>query len=82
MKVIKFKECNVVYAEGQPEYLSLPAHKSSDGVVTSCWRLSLRERICVILGGRIFLQLLTFNDPLQPLRMSVSNPLIELLEDE
>jgi len=74
MEIIKFKECNVTYAENQPEYLPLPAHKTEDGVVTSCWGLSWRERFRVIWHGKIFLQVLTFNAPLQPQRMTTKNP--------
>ena len=74
MKIIKFKECNAVYAKNQPEYLPLPSHKTSDGVVTSCWGFSLKERLIVMFTGRVFLQCLTFNNPLQPLKMSVGNP--------
>ncbi len=74
MKVIDFKECNTVYAEDQPEYLPLPAHKSDDGVVTSCWGLNIKERLKVLFSGKIFLQVLTFNKPLQPLKMVTDNP--------
>ena len=74
MKIIKFKECNVTYAKNQPEYLPLPAYKTSDGMVTSCWGLSFFERLKVVLIGKIYLEVLTFNQPLQPLRMSVSKP--------
>ena len=74
MKIIKFKECNVTYAKNQPEYLPLPAYKTSDGTVTSCWGLSFFERLKVVLIGKIYLEVLTFNQPLQPLQMSVSKP--------
>lgn len=74
MNIVKFKECNAVYAEDQPQYLQLPCHKTTDGVVTSCWSLNLKERLLVLFKGRIFLRLLTFNQPLQPLKMSVANP--------
>ena len=74
MKIIKFKGCNVTYAENQPEYLPLPAHKTIDGTVTSCWGLSFFERLQVALTGRIYLQVLTFNRPLQPVIMSGSQP--------
>jgi len=74
MKAIKFKECNVTFAENQPEYLPLPAHKSPGGRVTSCWGFSFLERVRVALRGKIYLQILTFNEPLQPLLMSVHNP--------
>ncbi|KKN27450.1 hypothetical protein LCGC14_0864660 [marine sediment metagenome] len=76
MDVIKFRECNVTYAENQVEYLPLPAHRSDDGRVTSCWRLSFLERIKTALTGRIFLQVLTFNNSLQPLKMLVRKPTI------
>ena len=74
MKIIKFKECNITYAENQPEYLSLPAHKSDDGEVTSCWGLSFFERLRVAVTGRIYLSVLTFNQPLQPLKMLIKKP--------
>lgn len=69
MKPIKFKQHNVVYAENQKEYLPLPVFKQPDdpeGKVTSCWRLSIWERIRVLVMGRLFFQTMTFNQPLQP----------------
>ena len=76
MKAVKFKECNVVYAENQPEYLSLPCHKTEDGELTTCWWFSFKERLLVLLFGKVYLSILTFNEPLQPLKMNVSNPVI------
>ena len=72
MDIVKFKECNVVLGEKQPEYLPLPAHRDKDGLVTSCWRLNWKERIIVLFIGKVYLQLMTFNTPIQPQRMSVS----------
>lgn len=74
MEVIEFEGCNVTYAENQPEYLPLPAHKTGAGKVTSCWRLSFFERLQVAFTGRIWLNILTFNKPLQPLKMSIKRP--------
>lgn len=74
MKIIKFKECNIVYAKDQPEYLPLPCHKTEDGTVTSCWGLSFMERIRVALTGRIYVRILTFNFQLQPLKLLVKKP--------
>ena len=74
MKAVKFREHNRMYAEDQPEYLSLPAHRSDEGIVTTCWKLSFLERIRVILTGKVYAQAMTFDKPLQPLKMSVSNP--------
>ena len=74
MKAIGFTGCNATYAENQSEYLNLPVHKAEDGLITTCWELSFTERIKVVLTGRIFLQVLTFNKPLQPLKMLSREP--------
>ena len=74
MNPVKFKEINCIYAKNQPEYLDLPAHKSKDGIVTSCWQLNLKERIKLLLSGKIFIQIMTFNTPLQPIRINLSRP--------
>jgi hypothetical protein len=71
MKPIDFYGSNVVFAKDQPEYLPLPAHKTPDGQVTSCWKMSWKERLRCIVTGRIFITMLTFNKPLQPLRLAV-----------
>jgi len=72
MKPIKFKEQNVVFAEDQPEYLSLPALKikSDEGYVITCWKMSFLEKIKVLFTGKIWLCLLTFNKPLTPIKFS------------
>jgi len=77
MKIIEFNGCNVTYAKDQPEYLPLPAHKTDDGLVTSCWGLSFFERLKVAFSGKIYLQVMTFNRPLQPLRVIVDFPPME-----
>lgn len=74
MRAVKFKECNADFGKDQAEYLTLPSHTTHDGTVTTCWKLSFRERIKILITGNIFLQTLTFKDPLQPLKMSVNKP--------
>ena len=74
MEPQNFPEQNVVMAKDQEEYLDLPSHVGSDGVVTSCWKLNWRERWRVFLTGKIWLQQLTFNHPLQPQRIQVEKP--------
>lgn len=75
MKAINFPEANAVFAKNQSEYLQLPAHRSGDGVVTTCYELTLKERFAILFGGKVWLQLLTFNKPLQPQRMTVEKPI-------
>lgn len=74
MKIIKFKEHNITYAENQPLYLPLPVHKTADGEATSCWGLSFLERLKVLFTGKIWLSVLTFNHSLQPQKMMVGKP--------
>ena len=76
-----FKESNVVIAEDQPEYQNLPSHRTSDndGMVTSCWSLSLKEMLKILWTGCIWVQMLTFNTSLQPLKVLVDKPDFEEL---
>lgn len=81
MKPIEFDELNVLYGEGQPEYEPLPAHRDENGNVTTCWKLSPEELQTIQETGVIWLVLATFNDPLQPMYLSVEKPL-EPIKDE
>lgn len=60
------------FAKDQPQYLTLPALRFSDGLAVSRWSLSLWERLKILFGGSIYLGLLTYNNPLQPVRLSTS----------
>jgi hypothetical protein len=62
----------IVFAKEQPQYIPLPALKFEDGLVVTRWKLSWRERVNLIFGDSIYLGLLTYNRPLQPIRMSTS----------
>lgn len=61
----------------QPQYNPLPSIKQVDGVVITRWAMSWRERLRVLLSGSVYLEVSTFNQPLQPLRMSVDAPEVE-----
>lgn len=74
MQPIEFQQQTVVFAKDQPEYLPLPAHVSADSEVTSCWGMTWRERLRVLVTGRIYFTNLTFRGPLQPQRVSVHPP--------
>ena len=64
------------YAENQPEYLPLPVLKSSAiaGDVLSRWHPSWRERLRLIFGADVFLNLWTFHHPLQPIHLFIGAP--------
>lgn len=76
MEPIHFVEANATFAENQPEYLPLPAYKTYDreGRVTSCWHLSIRERVRLLFTGRLWFTVLTFNSALQPQLPSTEKP--------
>lgn len=65
----------VIYAKDQPEYLPLPAYRMEDGNVVTLWKFSWKERLRLLLTGKLWHEQLTFNHPLQPTRMSVACPL-------
>jgi len=64
----------VIYAKNQPQYRQLPVFKQEDGLTLSRWRLTWKERIKVLFSGNIYLTLLTFNHPLQPVKLQVEEP--------
>lgn len=64
----------VVYAKDQPEYIPLPAIRGEDGTVTTRWKLTLRERLVALFFGDVYLSIMTFNERLQPVRLSIDVP--------
>lgn len=66
----------VVYAKDQPEYRQLPAYRESDGTVVTRWRLSWSERIKLLFTGDLWLTVLTFNHPLQPVKLQTKCPIV------
>lgn len=73
MKPTTFKFATT-YAMNQPPYLPLPAIRKEDGRILIGWKLSLRERLSLLLTGTLYHQVLTFNKPLQPIKMTVVKP--------
>lgn len=71
MKPIKFPEANVTYGENQEEYEPLPALKFPHGEVVTCFQLTDEELDKIKETKCIWLALQTFNQPLQPLFLSV-----------
>jgi len=71
MDAIEFKEQNIVIAKDQPEYIPLPALVDENGNVVTCWKLSTDEIEKISKTGELWLQVMTFNQPLQPLYLTV-----------
>ena len=71
----------VVFAKDQPQYQPLPAHRLVTGEVVSRWKLTWRERLAVVWSGNLWLTVLTFNKPLQPVMLTAFAP-VEVPETE
>lgn len=78
MKPIEFKEQNKIYAKNQPPYLSLPVYEDNDlgGRVIHCWKLSLKERIKILFTGKLWINVLNFKNPLQPILPMINCPFL------
>lgn len=77
MKLIEFPEQTVVIAKDQPQYNPLPAHRfdgDTRGRIACCWSLTWKERLRLLWTGRLWHQVLTFNEPLQPQLLTVEKP--------
>lgn len=67
MDPVHFPESNFTYAKDQPQYRPLPCHRDAEGTIVTCWRLSFTERMRVLLTGKLWINVMTFNKPLQPM---------------
>ena len=65
----------VTYAANQPPYIPLTAAVYPDGLASTKWRLSWRERFRILFGAHVYLRILTFNYPLQPVKLDVEGGL-------
>lgn len=83
MKPIPFKGCNVVVAKDQPQYNPMPglSFGDDDGTKLFCYQLTWKERITILLTGKLWQFMLTFNQPQQPQRFTVDTPLCVVCTD-
>ena len=78
MRSTDFLQQNVIFAINQPPYLPLAAYRAPDdptGRVVTRWRpSSWSERLRLIFNGSVWVETLTFNEPLQPIKVIVRSP--------
>ena len=65
----------VVYAKNQPQYLPLRAlvSRGPRGGVISRWTFTSEQRQAIANGADVFLEISTHHEPLQPIRVIVSD---------
>lgn len=73
MTPIKFPQSNITLAEDQDEYQTLPAYRNEEEFI-SCWKLSWREILVLLISGRIWLRQLHCDRQLQPQLPQVDSP--------
>lgn len=77
MKPVEFPGVNVASAKDQPEHMPSPAMKipkDPHGLVITRWQLSPEELERVKETGTIHLSILMFDQPLQPVLLTVDSP--------
>lgn len=67
MKPIEFEEQNAVYGANQEGVQPLPALKTDDGRVISCWELTDEDFERIVESRKIYVAVQTFHQSLQPL---------------
>jgi len=75
MKLIEFDEQTVVIAK--PQYLPMPAYvdeHSPTGEIVVCWQLTWRERLQVLMRGKLWHSIWTFGGSVQPVRLTTDKP--------
>lgn len=63
------------FAKDQLPYIPLPSWKADDGMVVTRWKFTWGERFKILLTGDLWLTLLTFNNPLQPVKVTTHCPI-------
>lgn len=75
--VMEFESLETVFAKDQPEYIPLRALRSPapNGDVLSRWTFTDEQRQAISDGADIFLNVMTFGQPLQPVRIFLAHEL-------
>lgn len=71
------------YAKNQPEYRPLRVLQSMKdaGQIMTRWTLTSEQRLAVFFGADIYLEVMTFHRPLQPLLITVGAPDVDAVID-
>ena len=76
MNPTSFPEQTCEVAKDQDEYETLPAHQNPTESI-SLWRLTVTERLRILLFGRLWVRQCNFGHPLQPISLQVEYPFIK-----
>jgi hypothetical protein len=76
MKSLQFKGYNTEVAKNQDQYNTVYAFKVNEpeGRLIMCLRPSFKEWIAILFKRKMWLSVLTFNQPLQPYKLQTNRP--------
>lgn len=74
MTPVEFPQQTVILAKDQQQYQPLPAHVTVTGVITSCWEMSQAEVDELVRTRKLWISVLAFGAPPQPIRPSADIP--------
>lgn len=80
MKSVKFPQSNVVFGADQPQYAPLHAYQQPNdpsGATTMCFELDADELAVLLRTNKLYLTVLTYNGPLQPIGLTTLSPFPE-----
>lgn len=65
-----------IFGSSQKEYVPLPGLRGQDEyrMVTTRWHLTWQERLRLLVSGDLWVQMLTFGKPLQPIKILTEEP--------
>ena len=72
MKPIEFEGADIVFGKNQPEYMPLQAKKVDDKTIMTCWELTDEDILLINSSKKIWLGIMTFGKPLQPVLLTAS----------
>ena len=72
MKPIDFEGADIVFGKNQPEYQPLPAKQVDNNTIMTCWELSDDDILLINSSKKIWLGVMTFGKPLQPVILTAS----------
>jgi len=74
MKAVNFKDSNRVFGKHEDVYQTLHALALGNGIIVSCWKLSLMDSIRIAFTGKVWLSLKTDPVWLPPQCVSAKKP--------
>jgi len=67
-----------VFVAEQLPYVPLLGWRGRDGLVVTRWRLTWKERFQIFFGGSLWLEILTFYQIIQPVKLSAVVPIEDM----